>query len=229
MLKHKKFEYPAIAELPIEPDLNLIREFMNAHQDKWQDNYKAHEGLCTANGKLADVSYGSVDHITLTAPNFKADDAPKTDSFDAFSAKNKIRKDNIHPYMDEYNWSTPLDFYKDSDLHKHLTSLFKSSIIRVRISRSQPGFELPPHIDYNTTYAVRFIIPIQGNTGVINKFWYKGEEIEYEMKEGRAYFLNVGYKHAVYHNGSEPRYYLLGTLGGQEDIECLRLENITGQ
>lgn len=229
MLEHKKHEYPAIAQLPIQPNLNLIRSFLEEHQDKWQDNYAAHEGLCVSNGKLADTSYGYVDHITLTAPNFLAEEAPTTNMFENFSARNKIRKENIHPYMDEYNWSTPLDFYKDSYLHKHLNSLFKSPIIRVRISRSQPGFELPPHIDYNTTYAVRFIIPIKGNKGVINKFWYKGEEIEYEMEEGKAYFLNVGYKHAVYHNGNEPRYYLLGTLGGQEDIECLRLTNTIGQ
>ena len=229
MLKHKKFEYPAIAELPIEINLDLLKTYLKDHDHLWQDNYSAHEGLCVNNGKVADSTYKQIDHFHLTGTNFDADNAPKTSDFEEYTAKAKIKRDEIHPYMDEYNWAHPLPHYGGTELHKHLTSLFKSPIIRLRMSRMQPGCVVPEHIDYNTTYAVRFIIPISGNGGVVNRFWYKGEIYDFEMQEGKAYFLNVGYKHAVYHKGFDTRYYLLGTLGGQEDIECLRLTPTTGQ
>lgn len=222
MLAHKKFEYPALAELPIQPDMKIIKSYLTLHNDMWQDNYTAHEGLCVNNGMVADTSYEHIEHFHLTGTNFVADNAPKTDIADLFSPKDKIRRKNIHPYMDEYNWSHPLAHYKNTPLHNHLSELFKAPIIRLRMSRMKPGCELKPHIDYNTTYAVRFIIPIEGNDGVVNRFWYKGEQMDFHMTEGKAYFLNIGYKHAVYHNGENMRYYLLGTLGGQEDIECLR-------
>lgn len=232
MLEHRKHAYPVISELPIKPDMLLLKGFLEQHQDKWQDNYTAHEGICVNNGKVADATYNHLTHYHLTGPDFSAGEAPTTDLFDNYSPKNKILKDEIHPYMNEYNWATPKPFYEGTQLQKHLTSLFKAPIIRLRMSRMIPGAVVPPHIDYNTTYAVRFIIPISGNTGVVNRFWCKGEEFDFEMQEGKAYFLNVGYKHAVYHNGNDVRYYLLGTLGGQEDIECLRTNrsvNTTGQ
>ena len=80
------------------------------------------------------------------------------------------------------------DGYMKDILQRH-----KGKVTRVRWAVANPGMNMQPHLDYDTTYAVRFVIPISGNKGVINKFWYKGEEISYEMEEGKAYFLNIGY------------------------------------
>ena len=44
------------------------------------------------------------------------------------------------------------------------------------------------------------------------------------MEPGKCYFLNIGFKHAVYHEGNEDRIYLIGSLGGQQDIEPLRID-----
>jgi len=222
MLQHKKFEYPAIAPLPKSVDMLLIHGYLERHMHRFEDNYTAHAGLCANNEMLADTTYGDTEHFHLTGPNFDADNIPKSSDGDKFELKDKLRRTNIHPYMDEYNWSAPLPHYEGTDLHTHMEELFEAPIIRLRMSRMKPGGWVRPHIDYNTTYAVRFIIPISGNKGVVNKFWYKGEEITHEMEEGKAYFLNIGYKHSVEHNGEDMRYYLMGTLGGQQDIECLR-------
>ena len=124
--------------------------------------------------------------------------------------------------MDEHNWDEPVDFYKGTKLQKHLNSAFQDKLIRVRYSRMFPGGVVPKHIDYNTTYAMRFIIPISGNKGVTNTFWYNGEEIKVEMKEKRCYFLNIGYPHMVEHNGMGIRHYLMGSVAGQGDFECIR-------
>tara|TARA_R110000787_G_scaffold179702_2_gene291687 strand:- start:72209 stop:72886 length:678 start_codon:yes stop_codon:yes gene_type:complete len=222
MLIHKKYEYPAIAELPKQFDIPLIKSYLADNMHRWQNNYNAHEGLCTNNGMVADTSLNFIEHFHLTGTDVVVGNAPKTSEADTFTVKDKIKKTNIHPYMNEYNWSTPLPHYEGTAIQEHLEGMFDAPIVRLRMSRMKPGGEVKPHIDYNTTYAVRFIIPLSGNAGVTNRFWYKGDECDFEMEEGKAYFLNVGYKHAVYHNGDEMRYYLLGTLGGQQDIECIR-------
>jgi hypothetical protein len=223
MLQHKKFEYPAIAQLPKQVNNLLLQGYLENHMDRFEDNYTAHAGLCANNEMLADKTYNDTEHFHLTGPNFDADNIPKSSDGDKFNLRDKLRRNwNIHPYMDEYNWATPLPHYEGTDLHRHMTELFEAPIIRLRMSRMKPGGRVPPHIDYNTTYAVRFIIPISGNEGVVNKFWYKGEIVSHEMQAGKAYFLNIGYKHSVEHNGDKERYYLMGTLGGQQDIECLR-------
>lgn len=226
MLKYKKRDYPLCAELPIAVNMDVFNAYLAANMHRWQDNYTAHGGLCVNNGEVADSTLGLIEHYHLTGLDFEADDEPTTASFTSFSPKDKLRRNaNIHPTMDEYRWHKPLDHYEGTDLMDTLSASFDAPIIRLRMSRMLPGCVVPPHIDYNTTYAVRFIIPISGNSGVVNRFYHRGEEFDYEMEEGKAYFLNVGYKHAVFHNGDDIRYYLLGTLGGQEDIECLRLEN----
>ena len=76
--------------------------------------------------------------------------------------------------------------------------------------------------NYDTTYAVRIIVPISGTNGVTNVFWPKNQRQELNMiADGSAYFLNVGYKHSVEHNGSEDRVALMFSLPTQEDIQDL--------
>ena len=69
---------------------------------------------------------------------------------------------------------------------------FKSTPIRVRLSRIRAGKYSIIHIDYGPDYAVRIIVPIQGTEGVYNKVWRRGVEEEYSLQMVPAYFLNVG-------------------------------------
>ena len=43
------------------------------------------------------------------------------------------------------------------------------------------------------------------------------------MNMKTCYFLNIVYKHAVYHKGNDIRHYLMGSVAGQRDFECIRL------
>ena len=88
--------------------------------------------------------------------------------------------------MDEHNWDEPVSFYAGTKLQHHLNSAFQDKLIRVRFSRMRPGGVVPPHIDYNTTYAMRFIIPISGNKGV-----EKIEEIQLDEKEKKEFLNSV--------------------------------------
>ena len=194
MQKYNKRHYPAIAEIDVDLDYELIEKFMLANYDRWQDNMTAHKGLAVASNQTAEK----------------------------YTTRDKLKR-NIPYSMDEHNWDEPVDFYKGTELQKHLNSAFQDKLIRVRYSRMFPGGAVPKHIDYNTTYAMRFIIPLSGNKGVTNTFWVNGEEIKVEMKCKRCYFLNIGYPHSVLHAGTGIRHYLMGSVAGQKDFECIRL------
>lgn len=211
---HKKHEFPPFAVLDVNPDVELITSFMRDNYHRWEDNITAHKGLAVASNNIANETYKCVEHFHLTVPDKDDESTPETDSF---SLRDKLKRD-VSYTMDEHNWNKPAEFYEGTELQSHLNSLFKSEIIRARYSRMQPGGVVPPHIDYNTTYAVRWIMPLDGNEGVVDKFWYKGEELDLEMENGKMYFLNIGYRHAVYHNGPKTRHYLMGSLKSQEDI-----------
>jgi hypothetical protein len=238
MLTHKKYNYPLCAEIPqLKPDMELIKRFMLEHDNMWLDNFTAHPGITLSNAQVAVDTFHLIDHIALTGPTEATGDgidniaavpedaegrARHTEALgNVIRTKDKLSGKAGH-LLNEYNWNKPADFYKDSYLQKHITDLFEAPVIRVRYSKMQPGAQITPHIDYNTTYAVRFIIPIDGNEGVENKFWNRTEENTYNLEHGKVYFLNIGYKHAVYHNGSKERRYLIGSLGGQQDIESIR-------
>ena len=217
MLKYNKRHYPAIAEIDVKLDYNLIEDYLWENYDRWQDNITAHKGLAIASNHIANDTYKAVQHFHLTECN-KNEPLGQAQEY---STKNKLKR-NIPYSMDEHNWDEPVDFYKGTKLQTHLNSAFQDKLIRVRYSRMFPGGVVPKHIDYNTTYAMRFIIPISGNNGVTNTFWYNGEEIKVEMKEKRCYFLNIGYAHMVEHQGMGIRHYLMGSVAGQRDFECIR-------
>jgi len=217
MLKYNKRHYPAIAEINVDLDYDLIENFLKLNYHRWQDNMTAHKGLAVASNHIAKDTYNAVQHFHLT-------ECRKQESLEtaqAYSTKDKLSR-KIPYSMDEHNWDEPVDFYNGTELQKHLNSAFQDKLIRVRYSRMFPGGVVPKHIDYNTTYAMRFIIPISGNKGVTNTFWYNGEEIKVEMKEKRCYFLNIGYPHMVEHQGMGIRHYLMGSIAGQLDFECIR-------
>ena len=217
MLKYNKRHYPAIAELDVELDYTLIEDFLWENYDRWQNNFEAHKGLAVASNNIASDTYKAVQHFHLTECR-KEENLGEASQY---STKDKLRR-NIPFTMDEHNWDEPVDFYKGSKLQAHLNSAFQDKLIRVRYSRMFPGGSVPRHIDYNTTYAMRFIIPISGNKGVENHFWYNGEHKVVEMQEKKCYFLNIGYPHAVFHNGMGIRHYLMGSVAGQRDFECIR-------
>ena len=217
MLKYNKRHYPAIAEINIDLDYDLIENFLKMNYHRWQDNMTAHKGLAVASNHIAKDTYNAVQHFHLT----ECRKQETLETAQAYSTRDKLSR-KIPYSMDEHNWDEPVDFYKGTELQKHLNTAFQDKLIRVRFSRMFPGGVVPKHIDYNTTYAMRFIIPLSGNKGVTNTFWYNGEEIKVEMKEKKCYFLNIGWPHMVEHNGMGIRHYLMGSVAGQRDFECIR-------
>lgn len=218
-MKKSKVYFPYCAEMSAKPDLNILLDSLSRWSDRWEDSFSAHgKSLTSTNGELAKATIGNIEHISLTGPKEEAADESNVETYRNSSYRQIMRWEGA---ANEKNWGEPRDFFLNSPLHKHIQELFKEKPIRLRLSKMKPGFELPAHIDYGTQYAIRFIIPIKGNEGVINKFHVKDKTYSYEMENGKCYFLNIGYKHSVSHQGSNDRYYLIGSLDGQEDVKNL--------
>ena len=115
-----------------------------------------------------------------------------------------------------YNIPTPE--YTDSVFENIVTQL-KAPASRVRITKLAPGKTIPFHVDYDVSYGVRCICPIYGDKNVINLFRREGKLEAYTLENGNAYFLNIGYAHAVVNMSSKPRIALMFTLDGTEDLE----------
>lgn len=239
----RKHYFPACAKLPhIKFDIDKLQEEVRRLNTEWVNVYQANRGLCATHEDLAADNYHHFDQINLTyfEPSLN-------DILDLTDLKNECkliansnelgetrvakyrtkvnRLDNLPPAMNEHNWHHPLPIYQNSYIKTAIEQQFKSSPVRVRLSRIRAGKYLTPHIDYDTTYAIRIIVPIQGSSDVYNVCWPKNVKEEHNLvADGSAYFLNTGYKHSVEHRGTEDRIALMFSLPTQEDVQSIVLK-----
>lgn len=235
-----KYQLPTFAKLPnIMFDIDLLKDEVKRLENEWVNLFQANRGLCSNHEELAENNYTHFDQINLTyyeptlntlmdLSDLKAEcrmiarseslGKSKVDKF-----RTKIRRlDSLPPAMNEHNWHHPLKIYEGSYIQHAIESQFNAVPIRVRLTRLKPGKDLTPHIDYGPDYAVRIIVPISGTTGVTNLFWVRNKLEEYNMNaDGSAYFLNIGHRHAVRHEGTEDRISLMFSLPTQQDIQMI--------
>ena len=244
-MTYKKFNYPAVAKIPgIKFDIQKLKEATSLLTEKWVNVFQANRGLCATHNELAESNYKHFKQINLTYFEPTLNEFLNLDDLrsecksisvseglgatHASRYKTKVnRLENLPPAMNEHNWFHPLPIYENSYIRHSIESQFKARPIRVRLTRIEAGKYLTPHIDYDTTYAVRIIVPISGTENVTNVVWPKNQRVEYNMEnDGSAYFLNVGYKHSVEHNGKEDRIALMFSLPTQEDVESLLIKGV---
>lgn len=238
MLIRKKYQLPSVAPIPGKFfDIEKLKQEVIRLDKEWVSVFQANRGLCSNHLELAESNYEHFRQINLTYFEPSLNDVLDLDDLKTECRlqannilsgqrktekyKTKINRDkSLPPAMNEHNWHHALPLYQNSYIKEAIESQFESTPIRVRLSRITAGKSLTPHIDYCPSYAVRVIVPIQGTRNVINKVWRKNNEESYEMPaDGRAYFLNTGFKHSVEHNGIEDRIALMFSLPDQKDIQ----------
>ena len=240
MIIRTKYQLPTFAKLPnISFDIGMLQNEVKRLNNEWVNLFQANRGLCSNHESLAENNYTHFDQINLTyyeptlntlmdLSELKAEckalsqsDSLGKSKVDKF--RTKIRRlENLPPAMNEHNWYHPLKIYEGSYIQHAIESQFKAKPIRVRLTRLKPGKDLTTHIDYGPDYAVRIIVPISGTDNVTNLFWVRGQQEEYNMlADGSAYFLNIGHRHAVRHDGNEDRISLMFSLPTQDDIQVL--------
>lgn len=201
----RKHHLPFIAKFNVNIDLHRLQQECNNFATKFTDVISANPNLCMNHEELVKSVYNNFQQINLTEHNGELMEFTP-------SIKERIKR------KEEALFNKPTEDYLNS-YFKEIVDQFKSPAMRVRITKLAPGKEIPYHVDYDPTYAVRVIVPIFTNKGVKNFFKIKDEVKEYHLEAGQAYFLNTGFSHAVENQSDEPRIALMFSLDGQEDLE----------
>lgn len=203
----KKQDLPTIANLNLNIDLERLRKETNALAEKFVDVRTANPSLCDNHMELVKNVYDNFEQINLTKPS---EILPYTNSI-----KERLRRKEEHLY------NVPTDEYVDS-VFKEIVNQLKTPASRVRITKLAPGKMIPFHVDYDVSYAVRCICPIYGGSNVVNLFKRDGKLEAYNLEDGNAYFLNIGYPHAVVNMSDSPRIALMFSLDGTDDLKNVR-------
>jgi hypothetical protein len=200
----KKHELPTMANFNLEINLEKLRTECDKLAERFVDVRTANPMLCDNHMELVASVYDNFEQINLTTPS-------EILPYEA-SIKERIRRREEHLY------NIPTPEYTGSYFEEIVTQL-KAPASRVRITKLAPGKNIPFHVDYDVNYAVRCICPIYGDNQVIN-LWKRDGKIEaYNLECGNAYFLNIGYPHAVINMSNKPRIALMFSLDGTDDLE----------
>ncbi len=202
----KKHDLPSVADFNLDIDLIKLKESTDLLAEKFVDVRSANPMLCDNHMELVKQVYDNFEQINLTTPS---EILPYTASI-----KERLKRREEHLY------NIPTEDYTGSYFEEIITQL-TAPASRVRITKLAPGKTIPFHVDYDISYAVRCIVPIYGDRSVINLF-RRGDKLEaYNLEEGSAYFLNIGYPHAVVNMSDKPRIALMFSLDGTDDLETL--------
>lgn len=202
----RKQELPTIADFNLDINLEKLRKECDNLAEKFVDVRTANPMLCDNHMELVSQVYDNFEQINLTTPS---EILPYTASI-----KERLRRKEEHLY------NVPTPEYEGSYFQKIIMQL-KASASRVRITKLAPGKQIPFHVDYDVSYAVRCICPIYGGSNVVNLFKRDGKLEAYNLEDGHAYFLNIAYPHAVVNMSDKPRIALMFSLDGQQDLENL--------
>ena len=202
----KKQDLPTIANLNLDIDLVRLREATDTLAQKFVDVRTANPMLCDNHMELVADVYDNFEQINLTEPSEILPYEP--------SIKKRLRRREEHLY------NQPTEDYTDSVFEEIVTQL-KAPASRVRITKLAPGKTIPFHVDYDVSYAVRCICPVYGGKNVINLFKRDGKLEAYNLEDGTANFLNIGYPHAVVNMSEQPIIALMFIFDCTDDIASL--------
>lgn len=202
----KKHNLPTISNFNLNIDLTKLQMETDKLTEKFVDVKSANPMLCDNHMELVSQVYDNFEQINLTTPSKIL---PHTTSI-----KERLKRREEHLY------NVPTKDYTGSYFEKIITQL-NASASRIRITKLACNKVIPFHVDYDINYAVRCICPIYGNDQVVNLFKRDNKLEAYNLENGKAYFLNIGYPHAVVNMSNEPRIALMFSLDGTDDLETM--------
>jgi len=199
----KKQDLPTIKNFNLNINLEKLQKATDALAAKFVDVRTANPMLCDNHMELVSQVYDNFEQINLTTPS---EILPYTASI-----KERLRRKEEHLY------NVPTEDYTGSYFEEIVTQL-KAPASRIRITKLAPGKAIPFHVDYDVSYAVRCICPVYGDRNVVNVFRRDNKLEAYHLENGNAYFLNIGYPHAVMNMSDKPRIALMFSLDGTDDL-----------
>jgi len=199
----RKQDLPTIKNFNLNIDLEKLRRATDELAERFVDVRTANPMLCDNHMELVNSVYDNFEQINLTIPS---EILPYTASI-----KERLRRKEEHLY------NIPTEDYTGSYFEEIVTQL-KAPASRIRITKLAPGKAIPFHVDYDVNYAVRCICPVYGDKNVVNVFRRNDKLEAYNLENGQAYFLNIGYPHAVMNMSDKPRIALMFSLNGTDDL-----------
>jgi len=199
----RKQDLPTIKNFNLNIDLEKLRRATDELAERFVDVRTANPMLCDNHMELVNSVYDNFEQINLTTPS---EILPYTASI-----KERLRRKEEHLY------NIPTEDYTGSYFEEIVTQL-KAPASRIRITKLAPGKAIPFHVDYDVNYAVRCICPVYGDKNVVNVFRRNDKLEAYNLENGQAYFLNIGYPHAVMNMSDKPRIALMFSLNGTDDL-----------
>jgi len=140
-----------------------------------------------------------------------------SDDYEQMTITKMTSSNKIRGKIDERNYTELLPEFKGSYIEEVLNN-FKSPYTRVRFVVKKPGSFILPHMDYDATYSVRYFIPIKTNNWAFTAVERNGEIETQNLKEGKVYFVNVGFKHSAWNFGNSDDIRLIVSVNGQNDL-----------
>ena len=232
-LKHKLPLYSVIEHLNIDSATLLqLAKCIEELDPDFKSVLEINKGLCGIHHELASGVYDNFYQISLTDSVVENKDITLEEcglvhnELHSSSKTQNIRRKQLTSVssgvMDESTYTKKTEVYeKYNALFDTVLSKFKGQTTRIRLVKLAAGSNVPPHIDYDPSYAVRFILPVISDQECINVFWAKNKIEVISLQSGKAYFLNTAYKHAVLNFGKNHRYTFMVSVKGIEDIEHL--------
>lgn len=230
-LKHK---LPLVAEIPhlslTDEELMESQNLVKRLETEFVSVLEANKQLCGIHHILAKEAYSNFFQIALTDNKNNLEEISlnqceilhnnfQTDKpIQSLKIKKSVVNDNDSPF-NELNYIEKTEIYMANK--NFLDKIFKKFLgipTRTRLVKLKAGTTVAPHIDYDPSYATRIIIPIIASEDCLNIFWEKNEIKTFTLQQGKAYFLNTGYKHAVVNLGKTDRYTFLISVLGTHDI-----------
>ena len=202
----KKHNLPTISNFNLNIDLTKLQMETDKLTEKFVDVKSANPMLCDNHMELVSQVYDNFEQINLTTPSKIL---PHTTSI-----KERLKRREEHLY------NVPTKDYTGSYFEKIITQL-NASASRIRITKLACNKVIPFHVDYDINYAVRCICPIYGDDQVVNLFKRDNKLEAYNLENGKAYFLNIGYPHAVVNMSNKPTIALMFSLDGTDDLETM--------
>lgn len=230
-LKHRLPTYSIIDHLCL--DNQTLQELVKCIEEldpEFKSVLEINKGLCGIHHDLASGVYDNFYQISLTDsvvdnPTLTSEDCEIVhNDLHSSTRTNNIRRKQLtsvsQGVMDESTYTKKTEVYgKYQELFDKILAKFKGNPTRIRLVKLEAGTNVPPHIDYDPSYAVRFILPVISNNDCVNVFWVKNKIEVVSLIPGNAYFLNTGYKHAVLNFSKNHRYTFMVSVKGIEDIE----------
>lgn len=234
-LKHLLPPCEALTHLSLSGDtLAELKQCVHQLENKFISVLEANKGLCGINHQLTeDVFYENFFQVPLTESIIDQTDVTLDDCKEVHESsradgllkgvrKRKQLSAEPNSPLNESTYSQKTAIYEQNrELFDKILSPLKGEATRIRLVRLPAGGTVSPHIDYDPAYAVRVIIPIISTPECLNIFWVKNEIHSYYLRPGVAYFLNIGYRHAVVNLSKIDRYTFMVSVKGQADIEHL--------